>query len=504
MPLSALLFLTSLITAAAIVIPVAVLAFQGANETVDDILLVVRDNYAGQLVSLVSSTLGVVYAATHRNAEDFAIVSTLQAYAGQSIDFITHNSLDVTDQLPIRKTKRIYAYSQAVNQYDFLMAMGVSAGDGRDAVFVSHLNGPGSYYHNVPPNSPGLQLVVTGYDLATRTATFIPPVNSSFPNAGVVVTNPAGQWASQPVWAPLTFMPDGTPIFAGLYGLNQPQWSGVAFGTPGPNRAPDYIQQTVANLQRYSDLLSELKTTPNTVIAIWDANGLLVASNADQSVLFNPAAHPPVSWSAESAPTQTIAIPAQKVLAKYGSYAKIPDATSNTFSTANGDLFVDTRRINDATNINWTVMLAIPQSDLLGPLKASRNKVIGVSVGIAVAMLAFAAFSSYFVTRPLRELTRIMVQASNMDFSALQQGYLKQTQFVRELGKMQAVFGGMLQRFARAIEDNRRLATHGKGSQPSGFTSPRKLSIIKTTAVDVGSNDGLKTSLSPMSEAERE
>ncbi|TPX53670.1 hypothetical protein PhCBS80983_g06243 [Powellomyces hirtus] len=438
-PLAVLLLLTSTVIAAAIALPVALLAFNGANETVDSILMVARENYVVQLTSVVQTTINIVYNATRRNAEDLSISTTLQSLAGQiDPDLGAHPNL-------------IYSYGQAVSNYDFLQAMGVSSFIGTDALFIGRAGVPGALYHG--DRMQGKTLVVTDYDLAARTATYI--------------------FAADP--------------------------KNIAFGTKGVGN-PDWEQLVIMGLSKYSQLLKELKTTPNTVIGIWDGLGNMVASNGDKTDLLNAssAALPfvlPVSYRADVTPQTNIAvmihfrmdtraeadldpenhpqIAAQALLAKYGTYDKGPDATSLRVSSPDGALLIDSRRVKDATNINWTVMLAIPENDLLGPLQASRKKVIGVSVGVAVAMLAFAAFVAYLVTRPLLELTAIMMQASNMDFSALQKGYLTKQLFVRELSVMQGVFNNMLQRFAKAIDTNRQLATRntGRGSQSATSAS---------------------------------
>ncbi|KAI9004191.1 hypothetical protein BC832DRAFT_77789 [Gaertneriomyces semiglobifer] len=102
-------------------------------------------------------------------------------------------------------------------------------------------------------------------------------------------------------------------------------------------------------------------------------------------------------------------------------------------------------------------MIVIPEADLLGPVMFTRKSVLATTLAITAGMLVFAAASSILVTRPLATLTKVMMNATNMDFSALQDGYLDRRSSIRELAAMQVVFSIMLKRFASAIQSNRNL-----------------------------------------------
>ncbi|KAI8590391.1 hypothetical protein BDZ88DRAFT_109092 [Geranomyces variabilis] len=61
------------------------------------------------------------------------------------------------------------------------------------------------------------------------------------------------------------------------------------------------------------------------------------------------------------------------------------------------------------------------------------------------------------ITIPIRQLTRAMVDATKMDFSAVRNGYLHNKSWISELREMQNVFGIMLSKFSGAIERNKKL-----------------------------------------------
>ncbi|KAI8584859.1 hypothetical protein BDZ88DRAFT_435249 [Geranomyces variabilis] len=111
--------------------------------------------------------------------------------------------------------------------------------------------------------------------------------------------------------------------------------------------------------------------------------------------------------------------------------------------------------------MDWIVLVSIAERDINEPIVQSRKKVLITSLCVAFGMLCFAAAASFIITIPLKKLTAIMKQATNMDFSALSTGYLDRKVPISELAEMQRVFSTMLERFAHAIQNNRNLNRPG-------------------------------------------
>ncbi|KAI8587925.1 hypothetical protein BDZ88DRAFT_215067 [Geranomyces variabilis] len=143
----------------------------------------------------------------------------------------------------------------------------------------------------------------------------------------------------------------------------------------------------------------------------------------------------------------------------YGGFDTLPNTTSDTFRHAGGVLFVESRALADGYGLHWTIMIAIPESDLAGTLFSSRKRVIGACVGVATGMLLFAGFVTFLITRPLRLLTRLMMEAAELDFRALHSGEIANQKPSRiwELSALEQTFERMLKRFADAVEKNRQL-----------------------------------------------
>ncbi|KAJ3144189.1 hypothetical protein HDU89_008924 [Geranomyces variabilis] len=216
-------------------------------------------------------------------------------------------------------------------------------------------------------------------------------------------------------------------------------------------------------------MIRSVKTTEHTVIALWDAHTTrMIAANQD-GLLCNLTSLD--AFTAINVPSNYISVPATYLNAKYGGFPTMPDISA-TYDIPEGRVLVEARVLRDVYGLHWIVYIAILESDVTGAIEASKRKVIITSVTIALAMLAMAAALSFAVTLPLLRLTRIMRAATEMDFSAVKDGYLVQRSFIKEIARMQGVFAEMLTRFATAIERNRRLIRSTRPTNTSSMMGP--------------------------------
>ncbi|KAJ3168147.1 hypothetical protein HDU88_001585 [Geranomyces variabilis] len=469
-PLAVLLLFVTIFVAAAIVIPVAVLAFNGADETVDQILSVLKANYIQQVNDKVTTQLAVAYELAQVNAASVSIRQGLDSMVpGTPFNFSAQPQMQ-------------YQYRKNVERSNFLISSGFARSDNHDLLVISAGASPGllCYYEEgavvypYPPPAPGVVtnstckffLVKNVYpnctvDFDTASFSGLPPI---FSPQGL--NNSVGYWDAYPYFAP-TAVPGN---YIGVFSFHWSQWKGLDLGQKDPVELPIGSQLVTVGFEIFSKLLQSITTTPNTAIAIWltHAGSLLATNIKDQSVLDPSSLDQPFAqaYTPDKVPQPSIAMAAASLKAKYGdifgkdytpALAMLPPATSDVFTGPNGLDYVETYEFTDNYGFQVTIMLVIPQADLLGPMASTRKKILATSLVIAFAMLAFAAATSVFVTQPVRRLTTVMRQATNMDFSALTGGYLASPPWIRELALMQDVFGTMLKRFAAAIAANKSL-----------------------------------------------
>ncbi|RKO86170.1 hypothetical protein BDK51DRAFT_47234 [Blyttiomyces helicus] len=125
-----------------------------------------------------------------------------------------------------------------------------------------------------------------------------------------------------------------------------------------------------------------------------------------------------------------VQITAQYLLSTYGSF-DVPQDTNLRIDSSDGYILANTRLIDDGRGLRILLVVTLPESDYLSAITQTEKKVIGVAVGVAVAMLVLGVALSYLVTLPLRKFASIMQQT----------GYMDNRSFVMEISHMQDVFG---------------------------------------------------------------
>ncbi|KAJ3184584.1 hypothetical protein HDU87_003985 [Geranomyces variabilis] len=495
-PLSALLLLTSLLVAGAIVIPVVLLAYGGANDTVDVVVSVLRESYAQQVTSKVSDSCNTIYKVMNGLASHRFIRPLIDGIdVNNPPDFSANNEF-------------MFSFYAIIQPFGYMLSAGFTDPPRTTSVLVPILGQLGIACNHTTPSNPICNgFFTTGADLVAGTLSTQPAFPLDNSNPGTLPTAPQGDW-DRPAIVPVGLNPDNTTKWLSVLALNWGVWRGVPLG--GDPGAADFLGHIAIgqDLAEYSSLLANIPVTPNTIISIWDHRSMMIAANRD-GLTFNATSG--VAYDPASHPLDVIAVPARAAIAAttmttgtttVGNWSAVPAALSQTHSTSIGQVWTELRALRDEHSLQWFVLICIPESDIMGPIVASRKKVIGTSVGVAVCMLAFAAATSFFVTAPLRKLTGVMQQATGMDFSALQSGYLNQRARINEIASMQGVFSSMMEKFAAQIKANRALASRGAGAGQgsagaagSGLGTTRELSspnpsapLLRRGSSDAGSS----------------
>ncbi|KAJ3020367.1 hypothetical protein HKX48_000896 [Thoreauomyces humboldtii] len=448
-PLSLLLLVGSMAIAAAICVPVAVLAFVGASQTVDTVVTIVRQNYAqivrNWILNLGAQTESVaaigasgpallraldtlVDGVHHDFAQDADIAWEFYNLWKSSSSFLTIGfQRTVTQDSFFIGTECISCYALEINQ---------PYCDTFDVLAVDYKNA------NITLNHTSTQDVG------------VEPLDPTFP---------ATLQFQGPEWFLDTSSP-GDPVLQNLLFFYINQWLGLPIGE-NDTTVPVGNFEVVLDGRQLSAFLADIDLPEHSLIVVWtDTDAIVAISLYDQL-----AAPGELPYNASTHPLATVSLPAQHVLAKYGSYDNVPDNYVETTQTSSGVYFTNLVRVTEY-GMNWFILVSIAESDIDGPIVESRRKVLITSIITAFAMLVVAAASSFLITLPLKSLTKVMKQATNMDFSALSGKTLDSRMPIRELSDMQQVFHEMLAKFAAAITANKRLQMPPGARQ--SFNSP--------------------------------
>ncbi|KAI8816550.1 uncharacterized protein EV422DRAFT_288818 [Fimicolochytrium jonesii] len=210
-----------------------------------------------------------------------------------------------------------------------------------------------------------------------------------------------------------------------------------------------------------TQFLQNLSVTPKTQMALVETNGLMMASSVDR-LLYNQYGNDSVNIDACQSPLLRAA--ASHIQDTYGTYTSLPKTYSARFSSPeDGNVFLDTVRIQDGLGLDLIGILAVPEDDLVGTMKNTRQTAAVTVTVVAVLMMVVAGLASHLFTLPLRRLCQIMRMATVFDFSSVRDNDMtSRRSFLREIAIMESAFIQMLKEFAKAIEKNKVLAGNRK------------------------------------------
>ncbi|KAJ3229244.1 hypothetical protein HDU77_001659 [Chytriomyces hyalinus] len=223
--------------------------------------------------------------------------------------------------------------------------------------------------------------------------------------------------------------------------------------------------------------LLKMINTPNSFIYVMTRGGILIGTSTNESILdttgnlkqATEAAHP------------LIHLTANFLNNKLGSGKS--DYTTLEGSFEAQGMYFQLRAL--AMEPHFVIVNGAPKTDYTGDidavleeldnnLRASVQKIIGISVAVFVVMVCISCVLTYFsVTVPLSKITTIMVQATSFDFTAFKAMEKQKGNFITELGTMEKVFYTMIEKFAQSIKANRELSG-ANNNQASGLASQNR------------------------------
>ncbi|KAJ3247719.1 hypothetical protein HDU77_008506 [Chytriomyces hyalinus] len=226
----------------------------------------------------------------------------------------------------------------------------------------------------------------------------------------------------------------------------------------------------------FTEMHNSLKSylqTPNAFMYVITRDGLLIGTSSDESIVDATG----FLISANQSATPSTRITAQLF------WSLLPE-NNKDFTLLHGeqreheDLYFQLRALPFAPY--FVIVNGAPKSDYTGDidavlqslddnLQSNVRKIIGISVGVFVAMVFISCVLTYFsVSVPLAKITSIMVDATSFDFAAYKNMEKQLCSHISELATMEKVFYRMIGKFAHSIRMNQALkSTPGNESHIS-------------------------------------
>ncbi|KAJ3110887.1 hypothetical protein HDU96_006164 [Phlyctochytrium bullatum] len=463
-PLAAYIVILVTVMTASVGVGVGMLTINKSKESIMDITSQLRSSILDQTAAAVKSTLAEAKDALEAKIRDM----TLAQFVNNNTDPDWISRPDILSLFYSGATSVKYLEGMPANAPLIKCLSGMTmffnnANPTRQAAIVVNPRRKLVYYQNTETNFILMQrdiLAVNNvYGLELSQNNSISSTRYS-PGSFYASTTSLFSNSPQPAFSALSYAGAlGTYVTHILW----PVWKDLPILTKGPG--PFYACFSVFfSIMTINNFMANLRVSPSGLVALVErSTGRMIASsfpgisqNGTEDFRFPAIGNPNgLVSSATSYLANTYG---------NGTVQSIP-VTNRTydlsFSRGGDDILVNAAWIEEGESLDWLLMVIIPSNDFLSTIKTTTTQTIVFVVCICIASVLVAIVLAWAITTPLMKLAKAMTEATQFDFSALSEGYLKERSFVSEIGRLQGVFNEMMVKFADAIRKNKSLLSPG-------------------------------------------
>ncbi|MEL7036493.1 MAG: PAS domain S-box protein [Cyanobacteria bacterium J06592_8] len=204
------------------------------------------------------------------------------------------------------------------------------------------------------------------------------------------------------------------PIWVDPYNSFDNQSLSLTFVRPLRNNQNQIIGVTGADVsfQEFHQFLERQKLGKSGQIFIIDRQGFLIASSTLESVVIiqdRKAIQKKAAQSGDSVMTASI----EHLVKKFGEISQIEGEHQLTFIDKGEEQFLQVVPFQDEYNLNWLIVVVVPESDFMEEIYANTRTTILICFGALGVAVAIGILSSRQLTKPIIRLSQAAKELSN-------------------------------------------------------------------------------------------
>ena len=226
------------------------------------------------------------------------------------------------------------------------------------------------------------------------------------------------------------FDPRTRPWYEAAKETQQEVWSDVyiAFATGFPTitaSLPVYDRQdnTLVGVcatdfflpREVNQFLKNLQIGKTGTAFIMERSGQLVATSTEEPMIQGTGEESDRLFATDSA-NSTIRATAENLTRRYGDFNEIQSVQQLDFRLNGAQQYVQVVPFQD-NDLDWLVVLTIPESDFMEQIHASRRNALGLILAALVGAIVLGLFTSRWVTRPLLRVSEASNQLAQGDLN---------------------------------------------------------------------------------------
>ena len=203
------------------------------------------------------------------------------------------------------------------------------------------------------------------------------------------------------------------------------------------------VNSTLTHLSQIGDLLQNIKVGKSGQIFIIEPSGLLVASSTNEEP-FRLQNGKPIRLAASQSGNSLTQATAKYLATKFSNFDQIPGLQQLDFSLDGKRQFLEVRAFKGEPNVNWLIIVAVPEADFLGQINRNIQTTIFLCLGALGLAIILGIVTARWITQPILHFSKATKDLT--DFTNSENSVVK-VQGIQEL----EVLGGALNEVAQHL-----------------------------------------------------
>ncbi|MEH2351308.1 MAG: ATP-binding protein [Nostoc sp.] len=206
------------------------------------------------------------------------------------------------------------------------------------------------------------------------------------------------------------------------------------------------VNSTLTHLSQIGDLLQNIKVGKSGQVFIIERSGLLVASSTTEEP-FRLQNSKPIRLAASQSGNAFTQASAKYLETKFSNFDKIQSLQQLDFSFDGKRQFLEIRPLQGEQNVNWLIVVAVPEADFMGQIDRNTQTTIFLCLGAFILATLLGIVTARWITQPIlyfSTATKYLADFTNSENSMAIQG-------IKEVEVLGESFNEMMQQLRKTF-----------------------------------------------------
>ncbi|MEH2241171.1 ATP-binding protein [Nostoc sp.] len=207
------------------------------------------------------------------------------------------------------------------------------------------------------------------------------------------------------------------------------------------------VNSTLTHLSEIGDLLQNIKVGKSGQIFLIERSGLLVASSTTEEA-FRLQNGKPIRLAASQSGNSLTQATAKYLATKFSNFDQIQSLQQLDFSFDGKRQFLEVRPLEGESNVNWLIIVAVPEADFMGQIDRNTQTTIFLCLGALGLATLLGIVTAGWITQPIlyfSTATKDLVDFTNGEDSVVK------IQGIKELEVLGGSFNEMAQQLRKTF-----------------------------------------------------